>query len=253
MRLLILSDVHANLAALEAVLRSEPVFDQAVFLGDAVDYGPDPSACLERLAGLTTIRLRGNHDNAVASGVTCACSEAFRELSEASRAYTREALSAAELAALRALPTQATLTLAGSTFYLAHASPRDNLFEYVSPERDPERWREAIEPALAGTPGQAPADVVLLGHTHHPYVRVVRRPDERGSQAGRMVVNPGSVGQPRNGDPRAHYAVWEDGRVVIRRVWYDVQDTIARLGRTGLAPAVVERLGDILARGGLGG
>jgi putative phosphoesterase len=236
MRLLILSDVHGNLAALKAVLAAEPSPDGIVFLGDAVDYGPDPGACLALLEGLCLVRIRGNHDNAVARGVDCACSEAFHHLSVASREFTRRVLGATELDALGRLPTEAALSFGGVDLYLTHASPRDNLFDYASPDREGERWIEAMNMA----PGDA--DAILAGHTHRPYVQPLGR---------RTVVNPGSVGQPRDGDPRASYATWEDGRFGLRRVEYDVEHTVRRLGETGMEPEVIEALAGILRQGGL--
>lgn len=236
MKLLILSDVHGNLAALEAVLAAEPYFDQAVFCGDAVDYGPDPADCLARLAQLCPVRVRGNHDNAVAFGVDCACSQVFQELSQASRRHTRSVLTATDRAALGSLPTEASFAFGGARFYLTHAAPRDNLFEYASPDRDPEAWAKAME----WPPGPAP-DIILVGHTHRPYIRAL---------GAVTVVNPGSVGQPRDGDPRAAYAIWVDGRFDLKRVPYDIGRTKARLGETGLPPDVVAALGRILETGG---
>lgn len=236
MKLLVLSDVHANPAALEAVLAAEPKFDGVLFLGDAVDYGPDPSTCLDRLFSLDPVAVRGNHDNAVAFGVDCLCSEAFQELSRASRLHTRAALKPEQLQALGRLPTERTFRAGGATFYLTHATPRDNLFEYVTPEVDPERWAEAVTFGEAET-----AEVTLLGHTHKPYLRQLGR---------RTVVNPGSVGQPRDGDPRASYATWVDGRFSLKRVEYDVASTAGQLGRTGLPEEVVTALARVLRTGG---
>jgi len=235
MKVLILSDVHANLAALEAVLDAEPSFDRLLFLGDAVDYGPDPSECLRLLRVAGAVAVRGNHDNAVAFGVECRCSEAFGELSRASRAYTRSVLAPEEMAALRVLPLDRTLDLGDHRLYLTHASPSDNLFGYVSPEADEERWRAEMALVPDG------CDIILTGHTHRPYVR---------SLGDRVVVNPGSVGQPRDGDPRAAYAVWDGRRFDLRRVGYDVERTAERLRRTPLAPEAAAALAAILRRGG---
>ncbi len=233
MRLLIISDVHGNLAALEAVLAAEPRFDRVVFAGDAVDYGPDPAGCLRALSGLHPIRVRGNHDNAAGRGVECGCSEAFRELSRASRRHTRSVLEPADLETLANLPLEARFDLDGAGFYVTHATPRDNLFEYASPDRDPEQWAAAMSDPVT--------DVIIVGHTHRPYVRDLGRA---------VVVNPGSVGQPRDGDPRAAYATWEDGRVALRRTPYDLERTRRDLARTGLPDDVVDALRRILASGG---
>jgi len=207
-----------SLAALEAVLDAEPSFDRLLFLGDAVDYGPDPSECLRLLRVAGAVAVRG---------------EAFGELSRASRAYTRSVLAPEEMAALRVLPLDRTLDLGDHRLYLTHASPSDNLFGYVSPEADEERWRAEMALVPDG------CDIIL--HTHRPYVRPL---------GDRVVVNPGSVGQPRDGDPRAAYAVWDGRRFDLRRVGYDVERTAERLRRTPLAPEAAAALAAILRRGG---
>jgi len=250
MRILVLSDVHANLAALEAVLGAEPSVDRVFFLGDTVDYGPDPSGCIERLRAVAAAAVRGNHDNAVAFGVECMCSETFRELSRASREYTKSVLSPEEIAFLRGLSPDRTLDVEGRRFYLTHASPADNLFGYVSPEKDPERWQVEMD----GAP--ADRDIILTGHTHRPYIRrLLKSPRSSGARVPareeRVVVNPGSVGQPRDGDPRAAYAVWERDHFELKRVDYDIELTVDRLNRTGQPPDIVAALVAVLRRGGL--
>jgi putative phosphoesterase len=236
MKLLILSDVHGNLTALEAVLRAEPSFDRVLFLGDAVDYGPDPAACLDRLTDLEPVWVKGNHDNAVATGADCACAAAFRRLSRASREFTRSVLRPEQLDLLRTLPVERTVSVGGQDFYLTHASPADHLFEYVSPTADPQRWARAMEAA------PEPCRVILVGHTHRPYLRPFK---------DKTAVNPGSVGQPRDHDPRASYAIWEDGHISLKRVSYDVASTVRRLEQTGQPDEVVRALAAVLLRGGL--
>jgi len=246
MKLLILSDVHGNLTALEAVLAAEPSFDGVVFCGDAVDYGPDPAGCFERLRQLQPlVWVRGNHDNAAAFGIDCGCSQAYRELSEASRRHTRAVLDPGTLQTLGRLPTEARSEFGGLPLYVTHATPRDNLFEYVSPDLDAETWEKAMAGAAPGTPGTPGTEryggAVLVGHTHRPYVQRL---------GPLVVVNPGSVGQPRDKDPRAAYAVWTDGRFELRRAAYDVARVRRRLAATDLPPAVADALGRILETGG---
>ncbi len=228
-----LSDIHGNLTALQAVLAAEPVFDQVVFCGDAVDYGPDPAGCLACLAELAPVRVRGNHDNAVAFDVDCGCSEAFRHVSKASRLVTRSILTPEDRAALGRLPTEVRFTAGGATIHLTHATPHDNLFEYASPDGDPERWAKAMK--------KPKTDLVLVGHTHRPYVQALGR---------QVVLNPGSVGQPRDGDPRASYATWEDGRVSLKRVPYDLNLTLRGLGELDLPRNITVTLSRILETGG---
>lgn len=247
MKLVIISDVHANLAALEAVLAAEARYDRLLCLGDTVDYGPDPAECLSRLRGLDPVWVRGNHDHAVGSGVECGCSEAFQDLSRASRRFTRAVLSQEDLAFLRVLPVTASFAVTRPTgpyrFHLTHAAPDDSLYGYVSPDGDVERWQEAMNSVPPGT------DAVLTGHTHRPYRYRHPRPQP---QATLEVVNPGSVGQPRDGNPRAAYAVWEEGRFELRRVAYDVELTVRRLEATSQPTSLTDELARILRSGGLG-
>lgn len=230
-----LSDVHGNLTALQAVLAAEPLFDQVVFCGDAVDYGPDPAGCLARLAELAPISVRGNHDNAVAFDVDCGCSEAFRHVSKASRLVTRSILTPDDRAALGRLPTEVRFSVGGAIIHLTHATPRDNLFEYAFPDRDPEGWAKAMR--------RPETDLVVVGHTHRPYVRTLGR---------QVVLNPGSVGQPRDGDPRASYATWEDGRVSLKRVPYDLTLALRELSQLDLPRNIATALSRILETGGAG-
>jgi putative phosphoesterase len=138
-----------------------------------------------------------------------------------------------EKAYLQALPTEAYAQLGGAEFYLVHATPSDPQFKYMPGDpTDEDLARELVH---------IEADVVLMGHTHRPYVR---RLD------GMLVVNPGSVGQPKDGDPRASYAVWEDGEVRICRSAYPVEETIGQLEVLPLPKHVCARLSQVLRTGG---
>lgn len=226
MRILVLSDIHGNIDALEAI--DEP-HDRILFLGDVVDYGPEPGACIDFLAGNNALRVRGNHDNAVAFRVDCACGEAFRHLSVITREYMWRVLSPGQLEWLGAAGTSVELLQGNRSIYATHAAPTDNLFKYLVPDTtDEELAREA---EAAGT------DIVLTGHTHKPFSRAVD---------GRLVVNAGSVGQPRDGIPRAGYAVIENGEVELKRTDYDVERAAARVMDLPFDAAVREQLAYIL-------
>ena len=123
MKLLILSDIHGNGPALEAVLRAEPEPDAIVFCGDVVDYGPQPMECLRWLAEHAAHRVRGNHDNAVALNVDCRCLGTFREYSVATRAWHQTLLSDADREFLRQTPVIERFEWQGKQFHMAHASP----------------------------------------------------------------------------------------------------------------------------------
>jgi putative phosphoesterase len=239
MRLLLLSDLHGNidaLLAMEAALASRGEHCDHVFvLGDLVDYGPEPAAVVAWVRRNAHHAIRGNHDHAMATGVDCQSSFAFKELSVATREYFRARLGAASLEFLKSLPSRLSVTIDRREICLVHATPRNPLFEYLGPDAPDDAWREALGPLAEST------DYVFLGHTHLPFVRRIGRT---------TVVNPGSLGQPKDGDPRACYAVVDDWNVDFRRVGYDVERAVARLNALDLERRHVEALAGVLRSGG---
>lgn len=225
MRVLVISDIHANIDALEAI--DEPC-DQIICLGDIVDYGPEPAACIEALQK-SLLRVRGNHDNAVAFRMDCGCGEAFRHLSVATREYMWQVLKPEHLAWLGEADLQLETTIDGRRIYAVHAAPSDPLFKYLLPGAPDTELRQ--EAALAD------ADIILMGHTHKPFLR---------EADGKLLVNVGSVGQPRDGIPEVSYAVIEEGRVELRRTAYDVERAAARVRDLPLDGLVREQLVYIL-------
>jgi putative phosphoesterase len=205
MRILVLADIHANRAALHAI--REP-FDVCLCLGDIVEYGPEPEPCVEWVRAHCRQTVRGNHDHGVVQNVDVQGVSGFRYLTKATRKATADRLNDADRRFLAGLPTTAMLTLGGLKFLLVHASPRDPLEEYVQP--DPKAWEARL--------AHVRADFVCVGHTHHQYTL----------KAGNTtVLNPGSVGLPRDGDPRGRYAIIDDGKIELKQVEYDVEATIA--------------------------
>jgi putative phosphoesterase len=232
MRILAISDLHANWPALEAVLAAEP-FDGLLVGGDLVSYGPHPREVVDLVRQRAWVAVRGNHDQALAHGVDCRCAPASKPLAEATRAVHRELLAPADVEFLGRLPATAAVEDGTCALFLVHASPRDHFYRYtLTPEAPAAHLQEEIQGVQAR--------YILLGHTHLPMVRPV------GAQ---VVINPGSVGQPRDGDPRASYAVIEDGVVSLRRAAYDVERTIRDLRALPVAAGVVERLAGILRTG----
>jgi putative phosphoesterase len=233
MRILVISDLHANWPALEAVLAAEP-FDRLIVGGDLVSYGPHPVEVVELIRSRADVAVRGNHDEALAHHTDCRCAPTSKPLAEATRSVHRTLLPEDAIRFLGALPQTASFEIAGTTFFAVHASPRDHLYRYtLTPDAAEEHLRHEI--------GDVPAHYVLLGHTHLPMIRKV---------AGRIVVNPGSVGQPRDGDPRASYAVIEDGAARLGRIEYDRERTIRDLYAARLNEGITERLISILRTGG---
>jgi putative phosphoesterase len=197
-----------------------------------VDYGPEPAACVEWVRANVTHCIRGNHDHGVAQNVEVQGGAGFRYLTAATRGLSVAALSPDQRRYLAELPTSLLLKLGGKRFLLVHATPFDPMDEYGPP--DQEFWA----PRVAGLG----ADFVLVGHTHQPYTLQVN---------GTLVVNPGSIGLTRDGDPRASYAVIEDGRVELKRVGYAVEETVAGSNAWVTDPLARQMLADLYRGGGL--
>lgn len=226
MRLLIVSDLHANGSALERVADRA---DAVVVLGDLVDYGPDPETAIDWVRRNATYAVRGNHDEAVASGAPTGASERLVDVAEESAAWTRARLADADRHFLGSLPLHAEFSFAGTTFAAVHAAPSDPLRPYLRPDTPDERWQSEL--------ASVRAEWLLVGHTHLPFMR------RFGSQT---VLNPGSIGQPRDGFPLASYMLWEDGDVFLIRRRYAVDETVRRIRDAGFSAAGRARLSEVL-------
>lgn len=227
MRILVVSDLHANPAALAAI--AEP-FDLCLCLGDLVEYGPLPGPCLDWVRRVNAITVRGNHDHGAAQEVEVQGVSGFRYLTMATRGWTQQQLSTDDRRCLTQLPTTRMLRLDGKKFYLAHASPRDPMDEYVLP--NPNSWKSRIS--------HLNADFVCVGHTHMQYCLQV---------GSTTILNPGSVGLQRAGDPRCHYAIIENGEVQLKQIEYDVESIIRDVEESGLQPLAKQMLKDIYRQG----
>jgi len=225
MKLLIVSDIHGNWPALQAVLASEPNPDAVVFCGDVVDYGPQPVECLRWLAENADHIVRGNHDNALAFDADCGCMRTFREYSFATRAWHRPMLNDGDVKILASMPLRNRFEWQGKVFRMAHATPQGHLSEYL----DQSEWSSRV----AGID----ADFMLLGHTHIQGMATY----------GKItVVNPGSVGLARDHPGKACYAVYRDGQMELKRIPYDVGRTAALLRAAPLSKNVIEGLVGVL-------
>ena len=243
MRYALLSDVHANLPALEAVLAdlaARADVGGRYHLGDLVGYAPWPNEVVERLAVAGIAGVAGNYDSTVATGYKhCGCrSESPRqeELSHVSYEWTRAHVSPATKAALAGLPFRLDLRplgghVAGPTVTLVHATPVNNLV-YVTEDRP-----DAFLAKMARQAGLGAGDVLCFGHTHQPWHRTVD---------GVHFVNTGSVGRPKDGDWRAGYVLLDLGagepRVEHVRVAYDVEAAAAGVIAAGLPEEFAEFL-----------
>jgi len=228
MRIVIVSDIHANAEALQ-VLPEE--YDELWILGDLVNYGPSPKEAIEFARAKASLIVRGNHDHAIAFDEDPRCSARFRTMAEATGRFTSSVLSDEHKQFLRGLPTHTEREIDGIRFFLCHALPSNPLYEYCLPDAD--RWVEEVH-GLA-------ADALLTGHTHLPLHRQI---------GSKLIVNPGSLGQPKHGHPEACYAVWEDGAVRLMSAPYEVDATIRKIHGLALAPEIQEDLCTVLRYGG---
>ena len=243
MKYAIISDLHANLEALQAVLDdAAPRVDAVVCLGDIVGYNADPHECLRRVRETCAVVIAGNHDQA-ACGVRRY--DDFNDWAREAIDWTRQRLSAAELGYLNALPETAPF---GNGWLAAHGSPRDTdeyLFDRLGFEVAFDHLRR-LRPDVRGC---------FVGHTHLPMIWACSS-DGRVAQVGaesrtvrldpacRYVVNPGSVGQPRDGNPLAAYAILDEAAATVefRRVPYDVAAAQEKIYDAMLPSMLAERL-----------
>jgi protein phosphatase len=223
-----MADIHGNLAALEAVL-ADP-HDAVICLGDMVGYGPEPGQCVRHIMARAELVLCGNHDHALATGTVPRCAPSFQWLAEATARLAEVQLSTADRAALAELPLRATRTIDGVRYHLVHATPSDPLYRYLEP--DSHEWEDEVQ--------DLDAEVVLVGHTHLQFRRQV---------GGHTILSPGSVGQPKDGDPRAAYIMIEDGTISFCHVAYPVERTVSALARSGIEPAAAAVLAQLLRTG----
>jgi predicted phosphodiesterase len=239
MRALIISDVHANLEALEAVLadaRAKGGFDEVWCLGDVVGYGPDPGPCVDLLRGQELICVGGNHDYAACGRVGV---EAFNSYAAEAVLWTASQLSKEQkgfLAGLREVERR-------EGFTLVHGTLKEPVWEYM-----------VNQYAAMDTFGRMESAYCLVGHSHLSFVcseaggMALFGPLVEGSpvklESQRLIFNPGSVGQPRDGDARASYALYdrEASRITRHRVGYEVGRVQERMRRAGLPEYLAKRL-----------
>jgi diadenosine tetraphosphatase ApaH/serine/threonine PP2A family protein phosphatase len=242
MRYLVISDIHANLTAFEAVLDDAGTlgkdYDFVWCLGDVVGYGPDPNECVDLLRSMPHLCLAGNHDWAALGRLDI---RTFNADARKVVAWTRETLIEENLAYLEALPTTFVL----GDFTLAHGSPREPVWEYI------------LDPLIASLNFphyQTP--YCLVGHTHTPVIfELVNEKGECNPIAPvynqqlklngtRRIINPGSVGQPRDSDPRAAYALLDIERLTWehRRIPYDIGVVQEKMRAAGMPERLITRL-----------
>lgn len=238
MRILVLSDIHANQLALEAVLEDAGSFDAAWCLGDIVGYGPDPNECVEMVRSLPgLVCVLGNHDAAITGNID---SYSFNPEARISIEWTSKTLSAKNKKFLKQVPQKSVQ----DDITIVHASPRDPIHEYLL-----DRYTATVNFAHFDT------DYGFFGHTHVPTIFHLNQGyadlylpevDVKFDFQPRLLINPGSVGQPRDRDPRAAYALYDTDTHSwnFRRITYPVEAVQERMRAANLPEKHIVRLQD---------
>ena len=235
-----MADIHSNLTAFQAVLgdvEARGGVAEIWCLGDVVGYGPDPRQCIELLSQHKHICVAGNHDWAAINKLDTAY---FNPAAAAACHWTAQQLTDEDRGYLENLP----LVIKKGDFTLVHGSPRESIWEYLLTVGEAEENLAHFETKFC-----------LVGHSHMPLVfrcsesgRCSLSPlsteEEVALNEARLFINPGGVGQPRDGDPRASYAIYDEetGTVTLHRVAYDIKATQSRMMKHGLPMPLVTRL-----------
>jgi putative phosphoesterase len=221
MKIALISDVHANLIALEAVLADMEGREvvQILSAGDVIGYYPYPRETIALFQERSIISIQGNHDRAVLS----AGDPRMNPWARNALSWTVAQLDEAEMDYLRRLPRHLSMGIEGTRVAMYHGAPFDD-DHYLYEE-------EAAEDLLE----MARCDLLVLGHTHEPFIKRFKRG---------MIVNPGSVGQPRDGDPDASYSIYDTStrKAFLLRVPYDIQTVADRTREKGLPSSLADRL-----------
>jgi len=239
MRILIISDIHANLVAFETVLKdADGQWDYVWCLGDVVGYGPRPNECCDLLKSMPHLCLAGNHDWAALGRLDI---RTFNADARRAVTWTQDTLTPDNLAYLADLPTTFVL----GQFTLVHGSPREPVWEYI------------LDPLIAALNfPQFETPICLVGHTHTPIIYqqvseqgdtnalppVYAEPKDLNGQ--RLIINPGSVGQPRDNNPDAAYAILHVEEKIFehRRIPYDVEATQQQMQEFDMPDRLITRL-----------
>lgn len=238
MRILVLADIHSNLAALETVLAAAGEFDQVWCLGDLVGYGPDPNECIQRIRELPHLCVAGNHDWGALNKLD---TNDFNFYARQACLWNRAQLTQENYAFLNGLDEK----LVAGHFTLAHGSPCNPIWEYLMPY-DPEAADLNLE--CFETP------YCFVGHTHMPAMFVeshgrctafrLIEDQPMDINDAHLIINPGGVGQPRDGDPRAAYILLDTETLLMEhhRVEYPIEVTQSKMREVGLPRPLIDRL-----------
>jgi predicted phosphodiesterase len=239
MRYAVLSDVHSNLEAFKVVIKDieQKKIEDILFLGDIVGYGPDPNECLDILVERCKINLAGNHDWGVL-GLTDVTY--FNEYARRAIEWTRDVLTGENREILKSFPVKKEII--DDDILIVHSTPKE-----------PEEWHYLLTPWDAEINFQYfDNKFCFLGHSHQPFIMekypsgeiVTYKEAVRIKKNVRYIINAGSVGQPRDGDPRACYTIIDDQKVEILRIPYDIETVQKKMRKEFLPLPLIERLSE---------
>jgi predicted phosphodiesterase len=238
MRVLVISDIHANITALESVIADAGNIDAVWCLGDLVGYGPDPNECIQRVQELPNlVCILGNHDAASLKQIDVGT---FNPEARHAINWTQNMLTDASIDFLNHLPERVNL----DHVTLVHGSPRQPVWEYLLDTQNATRSFEFFESAYCFVGHTHLPILYHLSENHHLARLLIPEPDTRFGLTPRAILNPGSVGQPRDHDPRAAYAIYDSQEPSweYRRVAYEVGSVQERMKSAGLPDRHIQRL-----------
>ena len=229
MKIALLADIHANFAALRAFPET---YDELWVIGDLVNFGPEPGEVIDWVRTHAHCVVRGNHDYVVGYDTAPRCILAYQSMATETGEYSSSVLTEKQKQYLRLLPLSVDRTLSETRFHLCHATPSDPLFGYL--EEDPSAWE--------AEGSSTRADVVIVGHTHIPFLRPIGK---------RHLVNPGSLAGLKVTSPQASYATWEDSHFHLKRYSYPFEETVAEIEALPISKAVQQQLSELITTGDL--
>ncbi len=227
MKIAIIADIHGNLEALEAVLnhiKSKEV-DKIICLGDIVGYGSSPNECIELIKKNEIQAIQGNHD---LNAVTLEKLDWFNDNAKEALKFTNKILTEENKKFLKELPETLEIKNKKNKLLAIHGSPKDHLYEYLEPTTDEDKIKDMIE--------EQKVDVIAVGHTHLPDIKKFEL---------KLFLNPGSVGQPRNNNSKAQYAILDLSNinfVTLEQVEYDIDTAAKKIIQAGLPRFLADRL-----------
>lgn len=228
LKILIISDLHGNKEALEAINED---YDYIFCLGDLVDYGPDSEFTIDYAKSNVNYIVKGNHDNAVGFNANCRCHPSFKKISIATRNILLKKLPEKKIEYLRFLPVTEKINLPSQQLFLVHAMPSNPLYKNID-ENDYNSLKEEID--------YINLDYLFVGHNHKQWSRKIGHT---------TIVSPGSVGMSKDFPGYSTYAIWEDGNIILKKVKYDLEKTLSKIDKMPLTGDLKDQIKKVFTFG----